>query len=844
MAVTGLTEAQAIERRRQGQGNNLRVSTSRSYGEIIRANVFNFVNIILFTIGAAMVLIGRVGDAVTSVGLILINVLIGVVQEIRAKRQLDHIALLTRPRVTVLRDGAERTVDPSELVLGDVIALRPGDQMVVDGTLLEGQLEADEALLTGEADLIRKGPGDTLLSGSFCVSGSGYMEATQVGAESFANKLTSSARKFEIALTPLQREINFVLRLLMLLAGFLGLLFLISFAIASIPLVRQVQAAAIIAGLVPNGLFFMVILAYAIGALRIVRRGALVQQTNAVEALSNVTVLCTDKTGTLTANRINYDDAWPIGIDKAELEQIAGDMASSAAANNKTGEAILKALGGQKRVPVAEVPFSSALKWSGLAFRDPDRQGVYVMGAPEMLQQHVTLSADALAKQAEWAEQGFRVLVVAHNPDAWVLHDAEAKPVLPPLQPLGLLRFSDELRPHLKETLDELITNGIELKIISGDNPRTVASLAKQAGFQGELKYVSGVDLAEMSEGQFAQAVEENNVFGRITPEQKERIVDTLRSQGHYVAMIGDGVNDVLSLKKADMGIAMESGSSATRAVADMVLLGDSFEALPPAFTEGQRIINGMSDILRLFLTRVLYSALLIISTAIIGLGFPFLPKHNALIVLLSVGIPTIGLALWARPGPLRKRSLLAEIAHFVVPAAFSVLVFGLLVYIGAFYGAVTQWVDVEVTPEAIRSLEEFAGVDNTVLRADNFVLEAAQLTAQTALTVFTSLAGLTLVVFVEPPTSAWVGGDVYSGDKRPTIMAALLLLAFIAVLAYAPLRNFFELMPLPLEGYVLIALLAGVWAIMLRLIWRHRWLERFLQIDLSAPAAPARKAA
>ncbi|MFO7321629.1 MAG: HAD-IC family P-type ATPase [Chloroflexota bacterium] len=844
MAVVGLTDAQASERRRQGQGNDVRLSTSRSYGEIIRANIFNFVNIILFTIGAAMILIGRLGDAVTSVGLILVNVLIGVAQEIRAKRQLDRIALLTRPRVTIVRNGEERSVDPSELVLGDVIAVRPGDQIVVDGELLEGELEADEALLTGEADLIRKKPGDTLLSGSFCVSGAGYMEATRVGEDSFANKLTTSARRFEIALTPLQREINFVLRLLMLLAGFLGLLFLISFAIASIPLVRQVQAAAIIAGLIPNGLFFMVILAYAIGALRIVRRGALVQQTNAVEALSNVTVLCTDKTGTLTANRINYDDAWPVGLDKAELEQIAADMASSAAANNKTGEAIVKALGGTKRTAVDEVPFSSALKWSAIAFDDRDRRGVYVMGAPEMLLKHVSLPPEALARQQEWADQGFRVLVVAHNPDVLSLHDADGEPALPPLQPLGLLRFSDELRPHLKETLNAFISNGIELKIISGDNPHTVASLARQAGFTGELAFVSGVDLAEMDESEFDRAVRENVVFGRITPEQKERIVDALRAQGHYVAMIGDGVNDVLSLKKADMGIAMESGSSATRAVADMILIGDSFEALPPAFTEGQRIINGMSDILRLFLTRVLYSALLIVSTAIIGLGFPFLPKHNALIVLLSVGIPTIGLALWARPGPLRRRSLLAEIAHFVVPAGLSVLVFGLVVYIGTFYGTVIQWLDVEVTPEAMRQFTEFAGIDNSVLQASDFVLEVAQLTAQTALAVFTTLAGLTLVVFVEPPTDVWVGGDVYSGDKRPTLMAALLLLVFIAVLAIEPARTFFELAPLPLEGYVLIALMTAIWAMVLRLAWRHRWLERFLQIDLSPLPAVEGKAA
>ncbi|MBZ0289183.1 MAG: HAD-IC family P-type ATPase, partial [Anaerolineae bacterium] len=349
--------------------------------------------------------------------------------------------------------------------------------------------------------------------------------------------------------------------------------------------------------------------------------------------------------------------------------------------------------------------------------------------------------------------QGLRVLVFAHNPDVTTLHNADGEPVLPHLKLLGVVSLSDELRPHLKETLAEFATNGIQLKVISGDNPQTVAALAKQAGLAGDLKYVSGTDLTQMNDIQFRQVAAETTIFGRITPAQKEQLVEALKAQGHYVAMIGDGVNDVLSLKKADMGIAMESGSAATRAVADMILLGDSFGALPLAFTEGQRIINGMKDILRLFMVRVACSALLIIAISMIGLGFPFVPKHTALITFLTVGAPTLALAVWARPGPTPRRSMLREIAHFVIPASGMMFFFGLLVYIGAFLSSAFNLVDFNVTPEAIADFQRYAGITYDISTPDAFVFEVSLLVAQSALSIFLVFSGLVLVVFVEPPT-------------------------------------------------------------------------------------------
>ncbi len=831
--VTGLSASEVSARRQRGEGNDARIETSRSYKDILVNNVFNPINVILFAIGAVMIAIGRIGDAVTSVGLILMNVIIGIYQEIRAKRQLDHIALLTRPKITVLRDGQEQTVDPAELVKGDVIVVRAGDQIVVDGALVGGgKIDADESLLTGESDLIPKAAGSEVLSGSFCVNGTAMYEATRVGRDSFANKLTENARKFQVVHTPLQREINLILRLLMLLAVFIGGTVLVSTILSQLPFMRQVQMAAVIAGLVPNGLFFMVILAYAMGALRIVQRGALIQQANAVESLSNVTVLCTDKTGTLTANKINYQTVYPIGVEQSQLEGILADFAHSATATNKTSEAIVAGLKGTPRAIVDEVPFSSARKWSAIAFDNEQLRGVYVLGALEMLQAHLELDQAAQQQVEDWSNQGLRVLVFAHNPVVTTLHDASGEPALPGLKALGVVSFSDELRPHLKDTLAAFTRNGIALKVISGDNPQTVAALARQAGMPGDLKYVSGPELREMSEAQFKQAAEETTVFGRITPDQKEALVDALKSQGHYVAMIGDGVNDVLSLKKANLGIAMESGSAATRGVANMILLGDSFAALPPAFTEGQRIVNGMKDILRLFMTRVLYSALLIIAIEIIHLGFPFVPKHNALLVFLSVGAPTLALALWARPGPLPRSSMIREIAHFVLPAATTIFVFGLIVYIAAFYLGVNQLSGVDVTPQAIASFQTYTGITYDISAPSKYAAEVAQLIAQTSLTAFIVFSGLLLIVFVEPPTQWFVAGDEYSGDRRPTILAGGLLLIYFVIVAVDPLRTFFELMPLPLWGYLGIGLATLIWMLVLRVTWRRRWLERFLGVE------------
>ena len=802
--IQGLSEDEVIARRECGQGNDVPFETSRSYVQILRQNAFTFINVVLFTIGAVLILMGRTGDALVTAGLVLMNVVFGVAQEGRAKRTLDQLALLTRPQATVIREGQEQTVDPSEIVLGDVLVVQPGDQIVVDGQVIgDGHIDVDvdESLLTGESNLVPKRVGDPVYSGSFCVTGSTIFEAQKVGADSLANQLTAGARVFRQIKTPLQRSVDLVIRVLVFLASQLGILLAVSYAIKGQPFVESVQVAAVIASLVPQGLFAMITVAYAMGAIRIAGKGALIQQANAVESLSNVTVLCLDKTGTLTTNRIRLHEVYATGAHEDELRRILGDFAASASSRNPTAEAIRMACGGQARPVRAEVPFSSARRWSALTIDDGALRGVYVLGAPEMLLPHLVPGIELSHKVEEWAAQGLRVLLFAYRRDMAPTRDSNDEPRLPEnLAPLGVLSFSDELRHEVQETLRSFAQAGIELKVISGDNPQTVAALAQQAGFERGFGVVSGLDLTGMDESQLDQVIEQATVFGRITPRQKEHLVRTLRDKGYYVAMIGDGVNDVLSLKQAQLGIAMQSGSQATRSVADIVLLNDSFAVLPTAFREGQRIVNGMQDIVRLFLTRTFYVTLLILGTSIAGVAFPLTPKHNSILALLTVGVPTLALAAWARPEK-PPPSLLRSVSRFVFPAAFSVAVVSIGVYL--FFLQTTDAVN----------------------------------TARTALTTVTVLCGLVLILFVEPPTPALVAGDELSGDWRPTFLMFGMMVLYAVVMIVPTLREAFELSPLRGVDSVLICGVVIVWAVVLRAVWRRRFFERWLGVDLAHPS-------
>jgi cation-transporting ATPase E len=851
----GLTEADVQDRRRRGLINTPPPPTTRTLNDILRANIFTTINVIIVSIALVLIALGRVGDGILSGGLVVINSIVGIVQELRAKRQLDQIALINRPKAIVLRrrsDEAhdeEMQLDPAELVQDDVLILQPGEQAVLDGDVIEGRAEIDESLLTGESDLIAKHAGDPILSGSFCVNGRALYRATKVGKDSYANQLAGKARAFRAVKTPLQKEIDFTLRILMIIALVIGFFMFVSAIVNQLPLVSSVAAAAVIAGIVPNGLVLAVLVAYSLGAVRIAQRGALVQQTNAIESLSNVDVLCTDKTGTLTANQITFHSAIPLDLTslhadardgahanlsglEATLKQIAGDFAHSATSSNKTNDALKAALQGRALRVIDEVPFSSARKWSALAINESDVRGVLAMGAIEMLRDHLCAGCDLDATVQPLTDQGLRVLLLAHATNATSLHDAQGNIALPRnMQPLGLLAFADVLRADAKETIQKFRDAGIRIKVISGDDPNTVAALAKQAGFGPNIKLVSGLDLAKMPDAMFSQAAEEGVIFGRITPEQKEKLVDALRSRGHYVAMIGDGVNDVLSLKKAHLGIAMQSGSAATRGVADMVLLNDSFAALAPAFTEGQRIVNGMRDILNLFLTRCFYVALMILATGFVGVGFPFGPRNITLLTAMTVGLPTVMIAYWARPAPVRG-GLLRSVWSFVMPAALSMLAFGLIVYVLAFSFVDRSMQFATVAPQDLIAFrQEVAGLyDLDLSRPENVAFQVANIFAQNAVTIFSLLAGLLLTVFVQPPFRFLAGGRPYSGDKRMMWLALGLFVIFLIGWNIPFLRFFFSVILLP-DMTVLALILAATlaWAVVLLFLWRQRIYERFV---------------
>ena len=584
--ATGLTEAEATARRAAGRGNTAPPATGRTYAQILRENVFTFINDVIFVLGVLLVIVGRPLDALVSLGVIGVNIAVSVVQEVRAKRTLDRIALLTRPMAALVRDGVERSVGPEELVVGDLVRAGAGDQVVLDGRLTAGRLEADESQLTGESDLIPKRPGDAVFSGSFVVNGGGSFVVTAVGADSLANRITAGARTFRRVLTPLQSEINLVIRIALAVVVYLEIVLVLNNVLKLVAAGRTVGEAALLVGLVPNGLFVSIAIAYALGAVRIIRFGALVQQANAIESLSNVDVLCLDKTGTLTANKLSVEEVVALEGSEDDLRALLGDVVASAAVRNKTAEAIAAACPGTARPLARDIPFSSARKWSAVAFAPdagPGRAGVVALGAAEFLR---PVLGRGMEDEAAWAvlrarmepltSRGLRVLVVAASPDADGLAGDDDAPTLPVgMRAIGLIVLADELRQDAAATLARFAAAGVTPKVISGDDPETVVALAVQAGLGPEIRSVAGPALDAMDDEQLAGMALETTVFGRITPEQKERLVDALRSRGRYVAMIGDGVNDVLSLKKANLGIAMQSGSQAARAVADIVLTNE-----------------------------------------------------------------------------------------------------------------------------------------------------------------------------------------------------------------------------------------------------------------------------
>jgi cation-transporting ATPase E len=838
---TGLTSAEVAAARERGEGNQTATATSRGYLPILRANLFTLFNNFLFTIGVTLLALGRTKDALVSVGLGLLNSLIGSIQEIRAKQKLDGLKLLHRTPCRVIRDGTEQDVAPEDLVRGDLIRVTAGDQIAVDGPVVDDcRLEVDESLLTGETEPVVKQQGDTLLSGSLCLSGTGFQTAVAVGAQSYAAAMTTTAKSWTVERTPLQWRVDSIVRLIMLTVALMSAAILAQAALKQLSLVKVVQTAAVLSGLIPYGLFFLITVSYAVGAATIARRGALIQQINAVESLCHVDVLCTDKTGTLTTGQLRLDRLETLGgEDPATVRHLLGSLARSATTGNPTTAALAGALPGAQLTVRALVPFSSERRWSAVSGTDPAGEapsGVYVLGAFESLCAALpgseTAPGGTLATLvAGLTGQGLRVLVFAEAADpAAGLHDPDGEPALPPLRPLAVVALGDDVRPGVPETLADLRDRGVAVKIISGDDHRTVVALARQLGIDDPTPR-TGAELEAMSAQEFADAVATGVVFGRVTPRLKERMLDTLRGQGRYTAMIGDGVNDIPSLKKAHVGIALESGSSVACDVADVVLLDDSFDALVPAQREGRRIISGITTSMYLYLARVSTSILVIIGVAILGLGFPYEPAQVA-IVLFTVGLPTMVLTAWA-PARAPEAGMLGSLARFVVPAAVVTAVFAIGVY-AALYQLIQAFLpETRVPPEAVARFEEFTGL----ARSDaTFTEQAATIVAQSGLTIFTSLAAFVIILFLQPPLRMFTGWTTVWTDRRPAVLVAVLVVIFNIILAVPALASYFGLVRDP-GAFIVVALALPPWFFTLRTIWRHNLLERVLGLHDSPTA-------
>ena len=745
----GLTAADA-ERRLRERGPQRKESSSRSYRSIAVANTFTVFNAILAAFGAATIAFGDPRDALF-LGILIANTSIGTFQEVRAKRELDKLAALVAPTATVVRDGRPREVSIDEVVVGDLVRIGSGDQVVADGKVVRSDgLALDEANVTGESAPVLRDAGDPVLSGSFVVEGEGALEATAVGADSHAAKVAATARAFRHPRSPLEKAMDRLLIVMVAVMLPLGVALGISLALHDVTQAQAVETlTAAIVNIVPEGLILLVSLTMAVSAAKMAGRGVLAQQLNAIESLASVSVLCTDKTGTLTEASLRVVELIPAdGVEEDELARALGRFAASARSRNATLEAVHAAqLGGDGAgalEPTAQVPFSSRRRWSALEL-DGDR---LVLGAPEALLAHA--GDDALGHDAsERAAGGRRVLALAAA-GAPLPPPAPDAPLPDPLRPLGVVVLAERLRENATDTVAFFGAERVALKVLSGDNPATVGAITRDAGIPADTDALDGGALPEDDEA-LLEAVHAAPAIGRISPADKARVVRVLADAGEYVGMLGDGVNDVPALKQARLAIAQGNGTQMARAVSDLVLVSGEFGEVPRMVHEGRQILRNIQRVARLFVTKALFTAFLLVTIAIPTGVFPLLPRQFTLTSSLTIGIPAFLLALAPSSGPWRPEGFLRAIARFSLPAGLAAGIGILSAYVLARYAF-----DLSLT-------------------------EARTVTAATVVT-----AGLAIVIVLEDEP----------GNRRFAVgaLCAVMALGFVLVCAIPAGREFFDL--------------------------------------------------
>ena len=661
--MTGLTNEQVQERIAEGKVNANENPNTRTYKQIIRENTltfFNFLNLVLLV----LVLCVRSYKNSMFMGIILINTVIGIIQEVRAKKTIDKLAILTESKTVVLREGKKWNISTEKLVIDDLIFLKTGDQVPADVKILEGSVEVNESLLTGESDNLAKNPGDELFSGSFVTSGEACCQVIHVGKDNYASQITSEAKEFKRHNSELRNSLNAILKVISIIIVPLGaMLFYKQYYIVGDTLKDSVvNMVAAVLGMIPEGLVLLTSVALTLGSMVLATKKTLVQELYCIETLARVDTLCLDKTGTITEGTMKVEDVqlYESGQDSGEktidtdaeteagsdsmedatseadkkklqeMEHIMENLMSVLHDQNATADALRKRFPAKSDLKLVHaIPFSSDRKYSGAVFEE---KGTYLIGAAQFL--FPEGNEELLAHCSTYAEEGFRILILAHSDE-----ETESTKLPAGLEPVGLFLITDVIREEAPDTLAFFDSQGVDLKVISGDDPVTVSAIAKKAGLKNADHYIDATTITTPEEMQ--RAVAECSVFGRVTPQQKKQMVQALQAQKHTVAMTGDGVNDVLALKEADCSIAMAAGSDAAKNIANVVLLDSNFGAMPHIVNQGRRVVNNIRSAASMFLIKTIFSVLLSLITIFFGDAYPFEPIQMSLISACAVGIPT-----------------------------------------------------------------------------------------------------------------------------------------------------------------------------------------------------------
>jgi cation-transporting P-type ATPase E len=659
--IYGLSPEEVEARVRDGQVNRAPPSPGRTVRQILRANVFTRFNAILGALLVVVAVVGPVQDGLFGVVLV-VNTAIGIAQELRAKRTLDRLAILTAPRARVVRDGTTTELAVDELVVDDILELQPGDEVAVDGLLLRSDgLEIDESMLSGESQPVSKQVGEAVLSGTFVVAGGGVARATVVGDKAYAAQMEARARRFSLIHSELQQGTNQILRIVT------WVMVPVAVALVASQLLRSDQtladalrgSVAGVSAMVPEGLVLLTSIAFALGALRLARRRVLVQELAAIEGLARVDVLCIDKTGTLTSPGMHVESLQTLSdMDLEDVQRVIGAIAASDPAPNAT----MRALGTFGGISVAwqvaeRVPFSSRRKWSAVSFVN---QGHWILGAPDVIGHDLNERARSLVTENQRA--GRRVLLLSRTSER-----VESGRLPVTADPVAMIVVAEHLRSDAIDTIRYLRSQDVDIKVLSGDAPETVGSIAERAGIAGSREVCDASQLGDDLPSLDA-ALSASNVFGRVKPEQKLDAITILQARGHVVAMVGDGVNDIQALKQADLGIAMGSGAQSSRSVARIVLLDSTFSSVPKILGEGRRVIANIGRVASLFVTKTVYAALLAVVVALIAVPFPFFPRHLTIVSTFTIGIPGFFLAL-ASGAPRASSGFTRRVLAFAVPA-------------------------------------------------------------------------------------------------------------------------------------------------------------------------------